>query len=100
MVLSGDGFTNTAPSATNTAGGAKVDHGTATNTTTGVAEAGGAKQVLSVSVPSPTEIKGEAVTLKVGNVELTADFSAGAPADLAALVAAFQADTSYEEADF
>ena len=100
LVLSGNGFTNTAPSATNTAGGAKVDHGTATNTTTGVAEAGGAKQVLSVSVPSLTEIKGEAVTLKVGNVELTADFSAGAPATLAALVAAFQADTSYEEADF
>ena len=102
LVLSGDGFSVTAPSATNTTGGAKVDHGTATNTTTGVAEAGGAKQVLSVSVPLATiaEIKGEATTLKVGNVELTADFSAGAPADVAALVAAFQADTSYEEADF
>ncbi|MDA8525560.1 flagellin [Planktomarina temperata] len=102
LVLSGDGFDNTAPSSTTTAGGAKVDHGTATNTTTGVAEAGGDKQVLSVSVPSATiaEIKGEAATLKVGNVELTADFSAGAPADLAALVAAFQADAGYEEADF
>ena len=101
LVLSGDGFkTNTAPSSTITVGGAKVDHGTATNTIAGVAEAGGAKQVLSVAVSSVTEIKGEAVTLKVGNVELTADFSAGAPADLAALVAAFQADTSYEEADF
>ena len=102
LVLSGDGFSNTAPTATNTAGGAKVSHGTATNTIAGVAEAGGDKQVLSVAVPSATvaEIKGEAATLKVGNVELTADFSAGAPADLAALVAAFQADTSYEEADF
>ena len=102
LVLSGDGFSNEAPSATNTAGGAKVDHGTATNTIAGVAEDGGFQQVLSVAVPDATiaEIKGEAATLKVGNVELTADFSAGAPADLAALVAAFQADTSYEEADF
>ncbi|MDB0043772.1 flagellin [Planktomarina temperata] len=102
LVLSGDGFSKTAPTATNTPGGEKVDHGTAAITTTGLAEAGGFKQVLSVAVPDATiaEIKGEAATLKVGNVELTADFSAGAPADLDALVAAFQADTSYEEADF
>ena len=102
LTLSGNGFTGTGPSATNTAGGAKVDHGTAAITTTGVAEAGGNKQVLSVSVPAGTiaEIKGEATTLKVGDIELVADFSAGAPANLAALIAAFQADASYEEADF